>query len=541
MAIVSSPNGSKLKPEEIQALLSKVGLTQSDALVQDWCALLGSFEDSIQDVLSQEDDLPRPDLSKYPRTEVKIPQNAEESDKGAWATTCIAQSTAPTSSLLSGKKVALKDNIAFAGVRCLNGMDPLGKEWVPDYDATVATRIMDAGGVIVGKATCENACMEPSSDTSWTGIVHNPYADYYACGGSSSGSGRVVATGSADMALGCDQGGSVRIPSAFCGLVGLKPTWGLVPYSGILGLHGDIDHCGPMTRTVKDNALLLEAIAGPDGMDDRQPRMLPEESLKYSKWLESFLSSTKESSKPLEGVKIGVLKEGFEMSMLDANVEKAVRAAISDLAALGAEVAEVSIPEHNQICVSWTCTQALAGARDGLLGDRTGRKELYMTDRAVTPGGRVSQERFETWGPGAQNLYMKYLYVTERYGASVSAKASNLIRKQTRAYDAVLASLDVLVMPTIPFPATTSFREGDAYSPLERLSHMAGTILNTAPFNATGHPALSLPVGFVPAPGDSSIRLPTALQIVGKQFDDLTCLKVAGAWERVKDWKSIQI
>lgn len=157
--------------------------------------------------MSQEDDLPRPDLSKYPRTEVKIPQNAEESDKGAWATTCIGQSTAPTSSLLSGKKVALKDNIAFAGVRCLNGMDPLGKEWVPDYDATVATRIMDAGGVIVGKATCENACMEPSSDTSWTGIVHNPYADYYACGGSSSGSGRVVATGSADMALGCDQGG----------------------------------------------------------------------------------------------------------------------------------------------------------------------------------------------------------------------------------------------------------------------------------------------------------------------------------------------
>lgn len=157
--------------------------------------------------MSQEDDLPRPDLSKYPRTEIKTPQNAEESDKGAWATTCIAQSTAPTSSLLSRKKVALKDNIAFAGVRCLNGMDPLGKEWVPDYDATVATRIMDARGVIVGKATCENACMEPSSDTSWTGIVHNPYADYYACGGSSSGSGRVVATGSADMALGCDQGG----------------------------------------------------------------------------------------------------------------------------------------------------------------------------------------------------------------------------------------------------------------------------------------------------------------------------------------------
>ncbi|ETS86275.1 hypothetical protein PFICI_00103 [Pestalotiopsis fici W106-1] len=540
MAIVTAPDGSKLNPEEVKALLAKAGLAQSDTLVQDWCTLLGSFEDSIQDVLSQEDDLPRPDMTKYPRTEIKIPENAGESDKGGWAVTCVAQSTAPVSSLLAGKKVALKDNIAFAGMRCLNGMDPLGKEWVPEYDATVATRIMDAGGIIVGKATCENACMEASSDTSWTGIVHNPYADYYSCGGSSSGSGRVVATGSADMALGCDQGGSVRIPSTFCGLVGLKPTWGLVPYSGILGLHADIDHCGPMTQTVQDNALLLEAIAGPDGMDDRQPRMLPEESLKFSKSLAAFLSATESLSKPLEGIKVGILKEGFELSVLDANVEKAVRAAIADLSALGAQVVEVSIPEHNQVCAAWTCTQALAGARDGLLGDRTGRKELYMTDRAGGPESQVTQQRFDTWGPGAQNMYMKYLYVAEKYGALVSAKASNLIRKYTRAYDAALASLDVLVMPTIPFPATPSFREGGDHTTLERLTRMAGTVLNTAPFNATGHPALSVPVGFVSAPGDSSIWLPTALQIVGKQFDDLTCLKVAGAWERHKDWKTLQ-
>lgn len=106
--------------------------------------------------------------------------------------------------------MALKDNIAFAGLRCLNGLDPLGEPWVPAYDATVATRIMDAGGVILGKAACEAACMEPSSDTSWTGVMHNPYAHGHSCGGSSSGSGRLVATGSVDMALGCDQGGCVQ-------------------------------------------------------------------------------------------------------------------------------------------------------------------------------------------------------------------------------------------------------------------------------------------------------------------------------------------
>jgi amidase len=319
----------------------------------------------------------------------------------------------------------------------------------------------------------------------------------------------------------------------------MKPTWGLVPYSGILGLHAEIDHCGPMARTVRDNALLLQAIAGPDGMDDRQPRSMPAESLKYWESLEQFLTASESKAKPLEGLRIGVLKEGFAMPMLDSHVDKAVRSAITDLATLGAEVVEVSVPEHDKICVSWTCTQALAGGRDGLLGDRTGRKELYMTDIAAGPSGLVSQERFDTWGAGAQNLYMKHLYVLDKYGAVVHAKATNMIRKQTRAYDAVLGSLDALVMPTIPFPPTPSFREGEKHGPLERLVHMAGTILNTAPFNATGHPALSLPVGFVPAVDDESVRLPAALQIVGKQFEELTCLKIAAAWERSKDWKSL--
>jgi amidase len=136
-----------------------------------------------------------------------VPQDAEESDKGGWATRCTVTATSPTSSLLKGKTVAVKDNIALAGVRCLNGVKPVTGEWVPATDATVVTRMLDAGCTILGKAACENACMEPSSDTSYTGIIHNPYADNYACGGSSSGSGRLVGSGAVDMALGCDQGG----------------------------------------------------------------------------------------------------------------------------------------------------------------------------------------------------------------------------------------------------------------------------------------------------------------------------------------------
>lgn len=331
---------------------------------------------------------------------------------------------------------------------------------------------------------------------------------------------------------------SVRIPAAFCGVVGLKPTWGLVPYSGILGLHSEIDHCGPMSRTVRDNALLLQAIAGPDGMDDRQPRTIPADSLAFSSALDTFLTEMS-VDKPLQGFKIGVLKEGFDQSILNPNVEKAVRTAVADLATMGAEVVEVSIPEHHDICTTWMCALPYAGGRDGLIGDRTGRKELYMTDRAAGPKATISQERFDTWGPGAQNLYMRYLYVAENYGPALHAKTANLIRKQTQAYDSAMSSLDALVMPTIPFPATPSFREGDPAGPLKRLTHMAGTVVNTAPFNSTGHPALSLPVGFVPAADNASLKLPAAMQIVGKQFEDVTCFKIAAAWEKAKDWKSL--
>lgn len=294
-----------------------------------------------------------------------------------------------------------------------------------------------------------------------------------------------------------------------------------------------------MTRSVLENAQLLEAIAGPDGMDGRQPLAMPADSLAFSSKLATFLSEAS-SDQPLQGFKIGVLKEGFGHSVSHPSVDKAVHEAAAGLAKLGAQVVEVSIPEHHDICTTWMCTLPYAGGRDGLVGDRTGTKELYMTDRAATKSGpTISQARFDTWGAGAKNLYMRYLYVADTYGPMLHAKAANLIRKQTRAYDAALSALDALVMPTTPFPARPSFPQDGGAGVLERLQHMAGMVLNTAPFNSTGHPALSLPVGFVTSLDDESIKLPTAMQIVGKQFDDLTCLKIAAAWERANGWKEL--
>lgn len=285
---------------------------------------------------------------------------------------------------------------------------------------------MDAAGVITGKAACENACMEGVSDTSCTGSVHNPYADGYSCGGSSSGSGRLVASGAVDMAIGCDQGGSIRIPASMCGIVGLKPTWGLVPYTGILSLECTIDHAGPMTRTVRDAAVLMDVIAGGDGVDDRQPPFLPEEMLGYTAKLDAFLTSGS-SGKPLSGVRIGVLEEGFKIEGMESSIADLCNRAVDHMATLGAETKRVSIPWHTDAATVWMCSLPMAGGKQGLLGDMEGRKQLFLNDRP--PLERLSQTAFNALGPGAQNLYMRYLYLKQKYGPALHGKCTNLLRR----------------------------------------------------------------------------------------------------------------
>src|SRR5260221_9624427 len=202
----------------------------------------------------------------YPRPPGRRPSPEENPHRAWYVKTEIAGAT---SGKLAGKAVALKDNICLAGVPMMNGASTL-EGYVPDIDATVATRILDAGGTIVGKTVCEYFCFSGGSHTSASGPVHNPNRMGYSAGGSSSGSGCLVGLGEVDMALGGDQGGSIRMPASFCGVYGMKPTHGLVPYTGIMPIELTLDHTGPMTGTVENNALLLEVLAGPDGLDPRQ-------------------------------------------------------------------------------------------------------------------------------------------------------------------------------------------------------------------------------------------------------------------------------
>src|SRR2546423_3278722 len=195
---------------------------------------------------------------KYPRTPGHRP-GPEENRHNAWYRKTSVKG-APGGKL-KGKRIALKDNICLAGVPMMNGASSL-EGYVPDVGATIVTRMLDAGGTILGKVHCEYFCFSGGSHTSAAGPVHNPRKMGYSAGGSSSGSAAVVAAGEVEMAIGGDQGGSIRIPAAYCGVYGLKPTHGLVPYTGVFPIENTLDHTGPMTATVADNALLLEVLAG---------------------------------------------------------------------------------------------------------------------------------------------------------------------------------------------------------------------------------------------------------------------------------------
>lgn len=263
----------------------------------------------------------------------------------------------------------------MAGVPCLLGTDTF-TGWIPKTDATVITRILAHGGTIAGKAVCENLSRGAVSATAASGPVDNPYAKGYSAGGSSSGTAALVGGGAVDMGIGCDQGGSIRIPAALCGLYGFKATTGLVPYTGIASNDASVDYVGPVTKTCMDCAELLQAIAGVDGLDDRQIAGVPfpEDVPKYAEILRSM-----DLKKGLEGIKIGILKEGLEPRTLDSGVKDKFWAAAKVFERLGADVTEVSLPIHAQARTIYTVMSKM-GNHMGMLGRATGRRGMLLTD-----------------------------------------------------------------------------------------------------------------------------------------------------------------
>jgi amidase len=428
---------------------------------------------------------------------------------GAWyVTTSI---TTREDGPLAGRSVAIKDNTAVAGVPMMNGSSTL-EGFVPARDATIVTRLLDAGATITGKAVCEDLCFSGGSHTSRTGSVRNPWDTTRSAGGSSSGSAALLAAGAVDIATGGDQGGSVRIPAAYSGVVGHKPTYGLVPYTGAFPIESTIDHLGPMTRTVADAALTLSVIAGPDGLDPRQPAEV------------SIPDYVAELGLGASGMRIGVVAQGFGRDNSEAAVDATVRAAVQTLANAGLSADDVSIPWHLHGTSVWDVIATEGATAQMVDGNGYGMnwQGRYDPDLIDYYGGRWRSD------PAAFSETVKLVvlagrYAIDRYHGRYYAMARELAPRLRAAYDEALARFDVLVMPTLPVRATVL--PGPDAPREEILARGLEMIGNTAPFDVTGHPACSVPAGLADG-------LPVGMMIIGKHFDDATVLRVAHAFEQ---------
>ncbi|KAL2858560.1 amidase signature domain-containing protein [Aspergillus pseudoustus] len=512
--------------EELLGVAKSVAFEIPEHEIAEYERLLERTKKTLETVAAMDDYQPTPDLNTTPRRNIHFPDRSDNT-LGAWAWRFELSSASPTSNSLANKTVCLKDNICVAGVPCLLGTDAI-TNWTPQTDATIVTRILAAGGTITGKAVCENLSRGAVSSTAATGPVHNPYARGYSVGGSSSGTAAVVASDAADLGIGCDQGGSIRIPAALTGLVGLKPTAGLVPYTGIVSNDASLDYVGPITCTVRDCARLLEAIAGADGIDDRAgPGVpLPGQVPRYEVLM---------MQGGIEGLRVGVLREGVPGDGgIDSGVERRFHEAVGVFEKLGASVVEVSVPLHAQARGVYSVVSKM-GNHMGMLGKATGRRQMMLTDLAAKKGHPYTAELVDKMSVMSKEGLLSGEFAWQTY-ATVYPKAVNIMRKLKDLYDEVLSSVDLIVMPTTLTPANI-LPSADA-TPLAHVEAAKGLTENTCAFNATGHPALALPIGFVPAKADKSIKLPASIQIVGKWHDEVTVLRAAYAWEQAVDWRT---
>jgi len=521
MAGDTSPNVHRPSPERVAAIADDLGLELNDEELADYLAVLDGALDDVQRLM----ELPSPEFPIHRRTHTDRPPGHEPTGDddpfNVWITRCTVEGD--DDGPLAGRTVGLKDNIALAAYPMTCGSRVL-RDYVPRIDATVVSRLLDAGATITGKLNMEAFAWSGSSDISDYGTVPNPHDPSRLAGGSSSGSGAAVALGECDVALGGDQGGSIRIPASWCGVVGLKPTTGLVPYTGIFPLDPTIDHVGPMARSVEDVALATEVLAGEDiqngvRMDARQPRGVS--AAPYADALDEGV----------EDLTIGILEEGFDWPAGDSRIDETVHGVIDDLAARGATVESVSVDFHRDILTLLTPLEIQGGTRtmeEGGVG--THHTGWYWTDLVDAVESRT-RSRTDELPPTAKGSLLVGTYLAETYGIEFYAKAKNIVLELERQLTAHLDRCDALVMPTIPM---LPFERDDSLSRTERLGRIVENHRNTATFDHTHHPALTVPCGGVDG-------LPVGLQVVGSHFDEATLFTVGAAVERLTETPTVPV
>ncbi|KAI0882877.1 amidase signature domain-containing protein [Annulohypoxylon maeteangense] len=556
MSIISigGQGQSDLTEDTVHQLAARLSVDITNANdAKDYLVLLRSLESVLKHVKDAPDYI-HPELTPQSvvggSREYWKPRDGDN-PMNAWSFQCNLKSSNPTSELLKDITIAIKDNISVGGLPTTLGtfaevLSHDGSFPVSPIDSSVVARILSAGGVIRGSSTCENHCASPLSFTSASGPVHHPLLHGYTSGGSSSGSCALVTAhalkrqglnkqwgDTVEFAIGSDQAGSVRIPASFTGIYGLKPTFGLVPYTGAGSMSPMIDHLGPIAPSLEGIATLLKVMAGYDGLD---PRMTPESPLlnqvkDYPQILADFRARLRNSStqerKPL---RVGFLTESFVVAGLSASVRDTVRLAAKSFEAAGAEVMEISIPLHSEGPIIWTASTR-PSMSESLCQGKTGGHLSYLPPH-LRPQFPPTQQTFEMQSksnPALVNIILSGEFAHSHFGSWVEGKAHHKVFELRSAYDRALEVVDVLVTPcapklSMPHPNPES-------GILEKLSSSIGVTSNTCPFNVTGHPALSVPCGSAANPEHPDIKFPIGMQVIGRRWEDETVLMAAALFE----------
>jgi aspartyl-tRNA(Asn)/glutamyl-tRNA(Gln) amidotransferase subunit A len=413
--------------------------------------------------------------------------------------------------LLAGIPIGIKDNMCTKGIRTTCSSRIL-ENFVPPYESTVTQKLKDAGAVMVGKTNLDEFAMGSSTETSAYQVTANPWDLSRVPGGSSGGSAAAVASGECTIAIGSDTGGSIRLPASFCGVVGLKPTYGLVSRYGLVAYASSLDQIGPFGRTVEDAAILLSAIAGYD----------PNDATSLNVEIPDYAKSLQPNFHPRGRLRIGIIKETFGQG-LDPVVEQVVTKAIDQLQNLGAQIHVVSCPRFRYglpayYIIAPSEASANLARYDGVkygfrASDADNLLSLYTKTRAAGFGAEVKRRiMLGTYALSAGYYDAYYLK---------AQKVRTLIKQD---FEGAFEKVDVLVCPTAP---TTAFKAGEKTE--DPLSMYLGDLM-TIPVNLAGLPGMSVPCGF------DGNGLPIGIQLIGKVLREDQLFQVAYAYEQSTQW-----
>jgi amidase len=498
--------------DELDELTREWGFTIDEAEVAEYLDLTEYLLGVIDDVAER----PSPPADNIPATRDpgRRPEPGED-PLNAVVRWCRVASEGE--GILAGRRVAIKDSVAIAGIPMTCGSRVL-EGYVPERDAAVTERVLAAGGEIVAVTNMDDLAFSGGGDTSRYGPTLCPFDLERTSGGSSSGSAAVLWYEGVEAAVGGDQGGSIRVPAAWCGVVGMKPTHSLVPYTGIVGIDQTFDHAGPLARTVEDAALLLQAIAGKHDSDPRQREVRSAD----------YVGAVAAAPDDLRRVTIGLVAEGFRDDGTDEEVAvtAAVREAVELLRELGADVREVSLPEHVE-----AGGIAFAGYVQGMTELVTGGGNGFHWEGRYAPDLAVALRRGlaahgDELPPQVKLVLAVGTHLRRRYLGAIYARAQNLRPWLRAAHDRALAEVDALLMPTTPgLPHAY-----DQMSLAARVKRGWAVLANTYPTDFTGHPALTLPLA-------ETNGLPVGVMLVGRRFEDDRLLALARTVERAIGWR----